>query len=93
MFELIPDGIIAIGIVVFAFVIGLIVRRKNNEYLKLETKLEQRKQLLRLGKPPTPNSPVHHHLPSVEGKTSRFQSSEQHRERETTRIKHEPNQE
>ncbi|MFC2002304.1 hypothetical protein ACFLUZ_07405, partial [Chloroflexota bacterium] len=62
----------------------------NNEYRLSETKLGQRKQLLRLGKPPTPNSPVHHHLPSVEGKISRFQPNEQHQEQETTKIKHAP---
>ena len=87
------DWIVIISGVVVGLIIGLIIRRKNIEYLKSDTKLGQSKQVLRLGKPPTPNSPLHHHLPSVKGSANHFQSSELHQEQETNRIKHEPNSE
>ena len=94
MFELIPDGIIATFIVVVGIVIGLIVRRKNIEYLKSETKPEHRRQILRPYMKAIPNcAKCRLRCPLGVNNEGHSQPNEQHQGQETTKIKHEINQE
>ena len=82
------DWIIILAGLVVGIVIGLLVRRKNNEYLKSETKLGQPERVLRLDTQPIANFPVYHWHSLAKGSSDLSQSTSQHQEQETTRKKH-----
>lgn len=94
MFEFIPDGLIAIGIVVFSITITYLMQRRSIEYLLLKTKQRIRRQLKRQAcGQPSKMCPNHPQCPMTGDALPHFQSSAQHQERETNRTKREPNQE
>ena len=93
MFEFFPDVIIAFFILLVGIIIGLIVRRKNVESRLSKTRFGQPEQSRKRHTITTSNCPLYSRFQSGKRLLCPFLSNEQHQEQETTRIKHELNQE
>jgi uncharacterized membrane-anchored protein YhcB (DUF1043 family) len=85
--------IVLISAVVFGLIIILIMRLKNVEFPRLETRQKQlEKQQRQNNGNPSKNPPIHPVRQKVEDNVARSQSTVQPPKPETTKIKHGKNQ-